>query len=404
MRIAFLTYPHETWQAAATTSTSILAALQQLGADAPRISLVTWNGSSPEDYPSVRPFADQLIRMAYYLKPPPLASIYTRRPFRRLWARILKKPSVLLGLARTDLLRQSGVDCVFSMPFDLRHDFGLPLIIWIPDFQHLRLPEMFSPEERKKRDENYRREIQTATLLMVKTQAIRRDLEEFAPEHAAKARVLPIVTPVPPTVYDQDPASVAARYHLPSKFFYLPNQFWKHKNHSVVLEALRILKARSIFAVVVCSGSTLDERHPLYFSELLNQISRGNLREQFIILGRVPYEDVLLLMRQSLAVMNPSLFEGFGLSVAESISLGKRVLVSDLPALREQDAPGAVYFNPRDAEELAQRMQEIWESTAPGPDRALEEAARAVLPRRQMAFARAFMDMVKEAISRFWGA
>ena len=45
------------------------------------------------------------------------------------------------------------------------------------------------------------------------------------------------------------------------------------------------------------------------------------------------------LIRQSLCVLNPSLFEGLGLSVAESKSIGKRVLAADLPPLREQAAP-----------------------------------------------------------------
>jgi len=55
--------------------------------------------------------------------------------------------------------------------------------------------------------------------------------------------------------------------------------------------------------------------------------------------------------------LNPSRFEGFGMSVAESKSLGKRVLASDLGLLREQAAPGAVYFDPADAGENRQQRE-----------------------------------------------
>ena len=83
--------------------------------------------------------------------------------------------------------------------------------------------------------------------------------------------------------------------------------------------------------------------------------------------------------------------------LAESKSLGKRVLLSDLPVLREQDPPCPVYFDPKDAKDLADKMEMIWKTTEPGPDLGLEAIARAELPRRQQQFGRAFLQMVREA-------
>ena len=206
---------------------------------------------------------------------------------------------------------------------------------------------------------------------------------------------------MPPEPYREDPRLGLARYHLPDKFIYLPNQFWQHKNHELVFEALGRLGARGVYPIIVSSGNPVDYRRPAYFSELMQKLSQAGLREQFIYLGQVPRADVFRLMRQSVCVLNPSKFEGFGMSVAESKSLGKHVLVSDLGPLREQAAPGAVYFDPGDAGDLAVKMGAVWTSTPPGPDPELEAAARAELPRRQAAFGRQLLQVFEQSHSEF---
>jgi hypothetical protein len=132
----------------------------------------------------------------------------------------------------------------------------------------------------------------------------------------------------------------------------------------------------------------------------MREISESQLRDQFIILGTVPRREVFSLIRQSVAVLNPTLFEGFGLSVAESKAVGKRVLVADLPAHREQDAPAAEYFDPKNVDELTQKLGRIWQEAEPGPDLNLEENARRVHPAAQRRFALGFVEIVTEAIER----
>ena len=62
--------------------------------------------------------------------------------------------------------------------------------------------------------------------------------------------------------------------------------------------------------VVVCTGNTNEYRDPHYFGRLLSGISQAGLRESMILPGFVPREDLYALMRQSVAVLQPSLFEG----------------------------------------------------------------------------------------------
>lgn len=151
---------------------------------------------------------------------------------------------------------------------------------------------------------------------------------------------------------------------------------------------------------LVCTGYPGDYRHPEYVAELFRDVSRWGVRSQVAFLGVVSRDEMFMLMRQSVCVLNPSLFEGYGMSVEEARALGKLVLLSDIPAHREQNPPGAVFFDPRDHEDLARKLEQIWREKAPGPDQELEVEARQSRPQRLRASAEAFMSVVSEVLPR----
>jgi glycosyltransferase involved in cell wall biosynthesis len=158
------------------------------------------------------------------------------------------------------------------------------------------------------------------------------------------------------------------------------------------------LKDRGVPVFVVCSGHLDDYRHPTFFSELLQEISRLNVREEVALLGVVPREHVFQFMRQSVGVLNPSLFEGYGMAVEEARSFGKQILVSDISPHREQDPPRATFFDKLDCENLAEQMERVWRETAPGPEYQLEAASRSEMPARTRNYAESFIAIANEAV------
>jgi glycosyltransferase involved in cell wall biosynthesis len=397
VKIGFQIYAGSRWLAGQTAVADTLHALRSLGADTPELALVVWPSMGPQDHTALRPLVDEVIHVPQRSKPPVHRPSRRQRVQRWLTGAGAAPPPAELPTP-AEVLQQHRVDCLFATPDEKRPDLDLPVLLWLPDLQHVHLPEFISADERASRDRLYRRELSAATLVYVTAEAVRRDLAAYAPDDAHKVRVVPPVAVVPASIYANDPQPLVETYHLPERFFWLPNQFWQHKNHVVVMEALRLLRSRSVYPSVVCTGNTFDHRSPDHMANLLRKLSLWNLREQFILLGLLPYAEVLGLMRQALCVLNPSLFEGFGLSVAEGSSIGKRALLSDLPAHREQDPPGATYFDPRDARDLADKMEAIWKTGRPGPDLDLEAAARAALPQRQLAFGRAFLSVAEETV------
>ena len=271
-------------------------------------------------------------------------------------------------------------------------------IAWIPDLQHVHLPEFFSEEERESLTVGANQMIKKASVVILSSKTSYDDLCIFAPNSKGKFRILHFVVPIPEDIYATDVSLVCKKYRLPEKFLFLPNQFWKHKNHNIVFEALAKLNKRGIKAFVVMTGFPHDVRNPEYFAELLQKTSTLNIRNQTVFLGVMPHRDVLLLMRQAVCVINPSLFEGWSTTVEEAKSLGKEIILSEIPIHREQDPPKAIFFGPNNSENLAFELERIWKDGQPGPSLEMEARARSILSDRINNFAESFRSILYEAI------
>ncbi len=277
----------------------------------------------------------------------------------------------------------------------------LAMLGWIPDFQHRKLPEFFPEAERTQRDRGFARIAGLSTLVIVSSECSRRDLADFDPAAVERARVLRFVAepPEPASLPGRD--ELAERYAIGEPYVHVPNQFWAHKNHALVVEALALMRDREGGApLAVATGETRDHRRLGHFDGLMARAGELRVADRFRPLGVLPYGDVAALMRDSVAVLNPSLSEGWATSVEESKSMGKRVVLSDIDVHREQDPPDGIFFDAGSAEALADALGEVIAAAHTEADRARAEAAAAALPARRLEFARAYEAIVAEAVSR----
>lgn len=271
---------------------------------------------------------------------------------------------------------------------------------WIPDFQHLHLPQFFSKEEIAYRNKKYFETIQYSDCIIVNSKDVFKDVKRFAPQYIKKVKILPFVATFDHTVYASDMKDDFGR-SMPEKYFFVPNQFWQHKNHLTVIKAAYLLKKKGVHVQVLCAGNTQDFRKSDYISSIENAIKKYGLQNQVRILGVLAHNDVLRLMRNSVSVINPSLFEGWSTSVEEAKSLGKNIILSDIAVHREQHPDSALYFDPLDAGQLAKHMEKNWKTKKGGPDYALEKKVMAKYKKRMQEFGSGYqkilLDVVKEA-------
>lgn len=270
----------------------------------------------------------------------------------------------------------------------------VPTLGWIPDFQHLHYPEFFSPAEIAVRDNAFASLCRFCDGVLVSSESAMKALCEHYPAAKAKARVLRFVAGLDETEKGAEAARIVSRAGEP--FFYLPNQFWIHKNHRVVIEALRFLKKTGRPVRVVATGQTLDYRRPGFFDELMASVSAAGVSDELRILGQVERAEVGRLMRHAVAVINPSLYEGWSTTVEEAKSMGKQTILSDIPVHREQAPPDGIYFDPHKPAELAEILWRVWSEFDPGSDQRRMQRAWSEWPRRREEFARRYEELVME--------
>ena len=342
LRVAFTIVPRRTWVGGYNYQSNLFAALNRYRQG--EIAPVVFAGEQDD--------AADLEALAR------IPGVETARSavFDRRRAGLAAALSLGLDYAAAAEFRERKVDVVFESARFFGWRLPYPAVAWFPDFQHQRLPQLFSPAARWQREFGFRVQIASGRIIMLSSESALRDFQELYPGAARRASVVRFATQPPPDLLTANPFEVIEQYGLPSRFFYLPNQFWRHKNHQVVIDALTILSKSGVDVVVVTSGSTNDPREPDYFNSIMRQVKVRGLEKNFRYLGIIPLPQVYALLRATAALINPSRFEGWSTTVEEAKSFGVPMILSDIDVHREQTADTARYFGIDDPAALANHL------------------------------------------------
>ena len=296
-----------------------------------------------------------------------------------------------------DAFKASRIDVVFENARFFGWRLPIPALAWFPDFQHLKLPGLFSPAARWRRELGFRVQIASRRCILLSSESALADFRAAYPGVSNAVAVARFATEPSRQFLAADAAAVVAEHGLPTKFFYLPNQFWRHKNHLVVIEALTILKRGGVDVVIAASGSTEEPRKSDYFEVLMREVAKRGIEPNFRYLGLIPLAHVYALLRSSMALINPSRFEGWSTTVEEAKSFGVPMILSDIPVHREQAGADARYFGVDDAAALAGHLAAVAQSPEPSTVRNLLPG----LDRRVAAFAGDFVAAVEKCLHQF---
>lgn len=317
------------------------------------------------------------------------------RVARKLGERVLGRDMLMerfLKRNRIDVLSHSG---------QLGRSATVPTIGWIPDFQHRRLPAFFPLSQLEVCERGFRRISKQCTTVLLSSVDAQKDLARFNSASLSSSRVLHFVSGFAGGATQViDESVLRTRYGVVGPYFHLPNQFWAHKNHRLVIDALALLTAGGRQVVVLCTGLTKDHRWPGYFDELMSHAEEKGVKYSFRVLGLVPYEDVAGLMKHSVGVINPSLFEGWSTTVEETKSLGITTVLSDIPVHREQNPERGVFFDPSMPASLAEALTGVLERYNPELEQSFHLKAKERLPERFSAFGATYQAIAVETFSK----
>jgi glycosyltransferase involved in cell wall biosynthesis len=322
--------------------------------------------------------------------------IYRDSIFHLLFYKLLK---MLPGFMRSSLFNFRKINFYYP-PGNLPRKWIFKWAGWIPDFQYRYLPQLFSKEEYDSREKRNLFLAEQSNVLAFSSQCALDDYVKFFSEYKNNAHLLRFVSNANPAWFNENPLDFQAKYQLPDRFFIVCNQFWKHKDHGTIIDAIHLLKQQGINITAVCTGAIEDFRNPDYYPDLLKKAESLGVKDQFVVIGFIPRKDQIQLIRRSLAIIQPSLFEGWSTVVEDGRSLGKDIFLSNFPVHLEQNPPYARFFAMQDAVQLAALIKEGLPMLSPGPDNIKEE--KALQENRQMMadFGRRIIEMAHLAAGR----
>ncbi|EJM1899854.1 hypothetical protein NN542_005255, partial [Escherichia coli] len=188
---------------------------------------------------------------------------------------------------------------------------------WKPDFQEKYYPEFFNEKDLFLRNQSVVNNALRGYLLFSSNDAKNDFFKFYNTLPTQNINVLQFVPEIEiSSSQDENDRIIAVKekYGISGDYFFLPNQFWKHKNHELVIKAII---TGDIPAKVVATGASNDYRGGRHI-ELINQLLKQDSAKKFKLLGLVDRDDVNLLMKGAIAVINPSRFEGWSTTVEEA--------------------------------------------------------------------------------------
>jgi glycosyltransferase involved in cell wall biosynthesis len=169
-----------------------------------------------------------------------------------------------------------------------------------------------------------------------------------------RAELIPMAPPPIPEVLP-----VPAR--LPEDpFFFSSSDFARYKGLEVAIEALARVRVADPPLLLV-AGRELE---PDYASAMRDLAVHLGVADRVWFIGPTGHEEVLALMRRSVACVTPSRFENPGRVPVEAMAMSAPVLSADVPASREVCADAAWYFSLSRPDELAAMMKDLLERPA----------------------------------------
>jgi len=169
-------------------------------------------------------------------------------------------------------------------------------------------------------------------------------------------RVVPLPYIVSPSIRRfQERADFERDFFLPSKFFFYPAQFWPHKNHRRLLEALRLNIVDFPDMHLVLSGG-----RRLGYKSLNALVVSLGLSSNVTFVGYVSDDDMGGFYRRCRALVMPTFFGPTNIPPLEAMAFGKAAGLSDIYAMRERSGAAAIYFDPNSVEAVAAALRALW--------------------------------------------
>lgn len=230
------------------------------------------------------------------------------------------------------------------------------LISTMHDVQEIHFPEFFSEKDRKRRAVNYPDYMRRADAIVVSYNHIKQDLINFFKINPSKIYIVIIGLN---NLWISEYFNNGLKFHYKkdfSSYLLYPANAWKHKNHIMLLEALKILKDKNKIVNLIFTGD-FNSDNGLF---LINKIEKYGLQNQIVLKGIINQDDLFSIYQNATGVVIPTLYEAGSYPLYESLYIEKPVICSNVTSLPDTIGDDKYVFNPLDQNDIADKIEKLY--------------------------------------------
>ena len=275
-----------------------------------------------------------------------------RRPWARTRERWARRLRLEVRERRLDeALKRERIDLLWILgPFEL--EVSIPYVFTVWDLGHRSRPAF--PELDGggwtwiQRERTYQKMLYKASCVITGNEAGKREILENYPMNPDKVRIVPF--PVPDFCFAKAPSKPIEG--LAEPFVFYPAQFWAHKNHIALVEAMRRIRDAA-GERISCYFVGSDQGNKAFIEA---KIAEYGLGDRVRCLGFVEEAELRHLYERALAMTFMSLLGPNNLPPLEAAALGCPVIISDLPGHLEEMEGAALAVDATDYDKVAEAI------------------------------------------------
>ncbi|UCH14117.1 MAG: glycosyltransferase family 4 protein [Bacteroidales bacterium] len=261
------------------------------------------------------------------------------------------------------LAKQAGTDRLdiyhglsHELPYNIQKT-GIKTVVTIHDLIFLRFPELYKPVDRKIYRKKFKYACEIADLIIAISKQTSNDIKQFFGIDESRIKVIyQGCNPVFRKELDSaERDEIIKKYGFPESYVLYVGTIEERKN---LLSLIKALNTGQIKIPLVVIGNRTG-----YFKRVNEYIEQNNLKNIYF-LETISNDELPAIYQKAEVFVYPSVFEGFGIPVIESLYSKTPVITSKHGCFPEAGGPSSLYVDPKNIGELAEAIKKVTEDSA----------------------------------------
>tara|TARA_B100001142_G_C14341641_1_gene658125 strand:+ start:2103 stop:3197 length:1095 start_codon:yes stop_codon:yes gene_type:complete len=250
-------------------------------------------------------------------------------------------------------LERLNLDIYHGLSNEIPYGIKIKSIVTIHDLLFLKYPSFYNYIDRKIYYMKSKLACQNANFIIATSQQTKNDIISFFNIPEDKIRVI-YQTCDDVFIYHSDNIKMTPNIAkaIQTPYLLYVGSIEERKNLIFLLQAINKMKKE---IKLICVGKKTK-----YYNRIAKYINENKLQERVLFINDCSKKELAILYRKSRGLVYPSIDEGFGIPIIESMYSKVPVITSNQEIFQEIGGKNSYYFKKNNLDSLIQTISEIW--------------------------------------------